>query len=163
MVEGDVVENKVFYINYKLMRLVFNVFLILIFICCISCDTPYVLFVENNTNKDVEVFVKSKIKINFDSLRHSERKISRKEVSLFNLRKTESLNFIHKSKIKKIDSLSYSLIIKSGTTSIIGPNPLKNPFETIHYYNSKKKIYFSSSKSDSTEIFYPNRTILEIK
>lgn len=163
MVEGDVVENKVFYINYKLMRLVFNVFLILIFICCISCDTPYVLFVENNTNKDVEVFVKSKIKINFDSLRYSENKILKNDVSIINLRKTELDNFIYKIKINTIDSLSYSILVKSGTTSFISPNPLKNPFETIYYYNSKKKIYFSSSKSDSTEIFYPNRTILEIK
>jgi hypothetical protein len=146
------------------MKVVFiKLFSILIFICCISCDTPYVLFVENKTNKDVEVFVKSKIKINFDSLRYSENKISKKDVRIFTLRKTESNNFIYKRKINKIDSLSYSIVIKSGTTSFIGPHPLVSPFETIYYINSKKKIYFSSSKSDSTEIFYPNRTILEIK
>ncbi len=145
------------------MRLFFNIFSILIFICCISCDTPYILFVENNTNNDVEVFVKSKVKINFDSLRYSENKISKNDVRIFNLRRTESNNFIYKRKINTIDSLSYSIVIKSGTTSFIGPNPLVSRFETLFYNNSKKKIYFSSSKSDSSEILYPNRTILKIK
>ncbi|WP_298116719.1 hypothetical protein [Flavobacterium sp.] len=135
----------------------------MIFICCISCDTPYILFVENNTNNDVEVFVKSKVKINFDSLRYSENKISKNDVRIFNLRRTESNNFIYKRKINTIDSLSYSIVIKSGTTSFIGPNPLVSRFETLFYNNSKKKIYFSSSKSDSSEILYPNRTILKIK
>jgi len=142
---------------------VIKLFSILIIICCISCDTPYILFVENNTNKDVEVFVKSKIKIHFDSLRYSETKISKNDVRTFNLRKTESNNFIYKRKINSIDSLSYSVVIKPGATSFIGPHPIYPPFISISYLKENKKKYFSSSKSDSTEIFYPNRTILEIK
>lgn len=145
------------------MKTSFNFFLILMLLCFASCDTPYIYFIENQSNKDVEVFVKSKVKITFDSLRYSENKISKKELRLFNFRKTESENFTKRSKINKTDSLSYSIIIKPGTTSFIGPHPIFPPFISVSYLKDNQKIYFSKSINNSTEFSYPTKTILEIK
>ena len=118
------------------MKLVLSLFLILV--CFTSCDTPYILFVENNTNKDIEVFVKSKIEINFDSLSYSVQKVSKKDLRIFNFEKTMSNDFNYKTKINIIDSLSYSIIIKPRTTSLIGPHPLSSPFKSISYLKENK-------------------------
>lgn len=141
-------------------------FLILIFILflVVSCDTPYILFVENQSKKDVEVVVKSKVKINFDSLRYSYNKISKNDLRIFSFRKTTSDNFTNKTKINIIDSLSYSVIIKPGATSFIGPHPIFNPFKSISYLKENKKNYFSKNQNDSADVgLYLTKTILKIK
>lgn len=161
----SIIDEYKFLMIYKMKTIFFNgIVLVVILFSCISCDAPYFLFVENKSNKDVEVFVKSKVKINFDSLRYSENKISKKELRLFNLRKTESENFTKRSKITKTDSLSYSIIIKPGATSFIGPHPIFSPFKSISYLKENQKIYFSKNKNDSADVgLYPTKTILEIK
>lgn len=128
-----------------------GIILIVILILAVSCDPPFILIVENQTNDSILFKVNTREPIRFDSIYASDSLIADELIKL----NTIPQYFNNTIDIVLIDSMNYKFTLKPKREILISPSTIGLPFKSVTYELGGKNYEImgqSGNLNDNIEI-----------